>query len=218
MSRYKVLSRNRDSVTVEATANTSTHGLLNEMVYDDIIQQWVADDIMSKQESMDVRAMDTLTFQMNGSGPLPSQQRDERKEKAMAKRVMDTLVKQYAPDTDTAWDWMRKGHELGWEWNLHSFNGVSVKDPLGQRGSKTMAPAFSNGAGVFVGICIVAGRVCWAWFREEEWGAPGRELVLSGNRNHFPDPVAAITDYSLLGEGAPREKDSLNDVFGGWDD
>lgn len=26
------------------------------MVYDDIIQQWVADDIMSKQESMDVRA------------------------------------------------------------------------------------------------------------------------------------------------------------------
>ena len=66
--------------------------------------------------------------------------------------------------------------------------------------------------------CIVAGRVCWAWFREEEWGVPGRELVLEGSRNHFPDPIAAVTDYTLLGEGAPRAKDNLNDVFGGWDD
>ena len=81
VGRYKVLSRSRDSVTVEATANTSTHGLLNEMVYDDVIPQWVADDITSKQESMDVRAGDTLTVQMNGSGLLPSQQRNERKEK-----------------------------------------------------------------------------------------------------------------------------------------
>ena len=205
---------------MEATANTSTHGLLNEMVYDDIIQQWVADDIMSKQESTDVRAGETLTVQMNGIGPLPSQKRDERKEKVMAKRVMDTLVKQYAPDTDTAWDWMRKGHELGWEWNIHSFNGVSHKDPLGQRGSKTMAPAFSNGAGVFVGICIVAGRVCWAWFREEEWGPKGRDMVLSGSRSHHETPIAAIAEYALLGEGAmaPSDGSNLNDVFGYWDD
>lgn len=49
MGRYKVLSRDSKEVVVEATTTTTTHSLLDEMVYDDIIQQWVADDIMSKQ-------------------------------------------------------------------------------------------------------------------------------------------------------------------------
>lgn len=66
MSRYTVLSRKIDSVTVEAVVNTSTHGLLKEMVYDDVIPQWVADDITSKQGSMDVRAGETLTVHMSG--------------------------------------------------------------------------------------------------------------------------------------------------------
>lgn len=192
---------------------------LEEMVYDDVIPQWVADDITSKQGSMDVRAGETLTVPFFGTVPLLSQKRDERKEKHMARRLVDTLVKQYAPDADTAWEWMRKAHEMGWEWANHPLGGPNAEYPLGQRVSKTIATAFSNGAGVYVGICLVGGAVRWGWFRGEEWGPKGRDMVLSGSRSHHETPIAAIAEYALLGEGAraPSDGSNLNDVFGDWD-
>lgn len=132
---------------------------------------------------------------------------------------MDTLVKQYAPDADTAWNWMRAAHEIGWEWGNHNIGGPSASDPLGQRVSKSIATAFSNDAGVYVGICLVGGLIRWGWFRAEEWGPRGRDLVLAGDRNHHDTPIAAIAEFALLGESTPMKALPLDDVFGGsWDD
>lgn len=137
----------------------------------------------------------------------------------MARKLMDALVIQYAPDADTAWDWMRKAHEMGWEWGNHMLGGVTPSDPLGQRVNKAVATAFSNGDGVYVGICLVGGAVRWGWFRAAEWGPRGRDLVLSGSRSHHETPIAAIAEYALLGESAPKGSEPLDDVFGGsWDD
>lgn len=58
-----------------------------------------------------------------------------------------------------------------------------------------------------------------AWFREDEWGRRGKEMVLNGDRAYFDTPIAAIADYQLKGEVEPAKAD-LADVFGGasWDD
>ena len=143
-------------------------------------------------------------------------------------RAIEALTKQYATSDDQAWDWMRKGHEMGFVWGNHVFGGggPTASDPLGQRTKpKGIALAFYNGS-VYVGITIVKGSIHWAWFREGEWGNKGRELVLAGNRNYFPDPLSAIADYTL--RGIPKEPkpastttvddDDVNSIFGGdWD-
>lgn len=117
-------------------------------------------------------------------------------------RAVEALTKQYAPDEDIAWQWMRKAHEMGFTWSNHMLKGgPSASDPLGQRSSpkQGIAMSFSDGS-VHVGITLVEGAVRWAWFTDKEWGEEGRSLVLSAKRNHYPDPVAAITDYLLSGQ------------------
>ena len=217
VARYKVVSRSSTEVEIEALRIASVRSLLESMAADDVIPQWVADQVASQIGGNLARTGERLIVRTSPTSVgLPSNQRDERKEKEMAVEALDTLVKQYAPSADVAWEWMRKTYEMGWDWGLHRIGGGTAKAPPGQRAA-SVALSFSNGA-VYVGITIVAGEVRWAWFREDEWGTRGKALVLAGDRNHHPDPIAAIADYSLLGEGAPREKDSLNDVFGGWDD
>src|SRR5574343_1438557 len=97
------------------------------------------------------------------------------KEQGMThKRAMEAMLKQYAPDEDTAWSWIRRGQELGWTWGLHD-------------AERTKAIAFTQDEAVYVGICIVAGRVMWAWWTRKEWGTIGRGLILGGHRNYFDD-------------------------------
>lgn len=224
MNEYKVVSRDAGKIEVRAVTQTTTHKIVDAMAYDDVIPQWAADQIRQQQVSTMMQRGETLTVQLTSASgsappPLPSKQRDERKEKMMAKRLMDTLVKQYAPDADTAWAWMRQAHEMGWEWGNHALGGPTASDPLGQRVTKSIATAFSNDAGVYVGICLVGGAVRWGWFRATEWGPRGRDLVLAGDRNHHETPIAAIAEFALLGEGTPMKALPLDDVFGGsWDD
>ena len=217
MGRYKVLSRNSKEVVVEATTATTTHSLLDEMAFDDVIPRWAADSAAGQNVSTQITVGETLTVRMAGLS-LPSQQRDERKEKHMARRLMDTLVRQYAPDADTAWAWMRQAHEMGWEWGNHVLGGPTPKDPLGQRVNNSVATAFSNGAGVYVGICLVGGAVRWGWFRDHEWGPRGRDMVLSGDRSHHETPIAAMAEFALLGESAPKGGAPLEDGFWGSSD
>ena len=44
-------------------------------------------------------------------------------------------------------------------------------------------------------------------------------MVLSGSRSHHETPIAAMAEFALLGESAPKGGEPLEDVFGGsWDD
>ncbi len=132
-------------------------------------------------------------------------------------RATQSLVKQYAPDEDTAWAWMRQAFEIGWTWGEHSIGKPSPSDPLSNR--STIALSFSNGE-VFVGITLVGGQIRWAWFTAQEWGQRGRDLVLGGHRNHHADPITAITEYTLRDKTPIQTGDKdLTEVFGGgWDD
>lgn len=116
-------------------------------------------------------------------------------------RAVEALTKQYAADEDTAWQWMRKAHEMGFTWGHNVLHSPSASDPSGQRPrpKQGIAMSFSDGS-VHVGITLVAGAIRWAWFTDKEWGEDGRSLVLSAKRNHYPDPVAAIADWTLSGQ------------------
>jgi hypothetical protein len=162
-----------------------------------------------------------------------------KEEKMRQDRAVEALTKQYAPDEDTAWQWMRKAHEMGFTWGHNVLQGgPTASDPLGQRSrpKQGIAMSFSDGS-VHVGITLVAGAVRWAWFTDMEWGEDGRSLVLAAKRNHYPDPVAAIADWTLSGQkvAPPRPgklirsiatttthddaADVLSGVFGeGWGD
>lgn len=134
-------------------------------------------------------------------------------------RAMQALVQQYAPNEDTAWGWMRRAYEMGWMWGNQPIGIDKDTIPVGQRAARSVATAFHNGRSIYVGIVLVAGEIRWAWFTDKEWGAHGRDLVLGGYRNHHPDPITAITEYTLRGEEQPRPAGGLDDVFGGdWDD
>ncbi len=195
------------------------HDLLRELQKDGLIAKQMATHIINNNANAQLSVGDHFTITSDPT-MLPSADVEERSNKKMAKRLMDTLVKQYAPDADTAWAWIRQAHEIGWEWGNHSIGGLWASDLLGQRVTKkALATAFSNDAGVYVGICLVGGMIRWGWFRAEEWGARGRDLVLSGDRNHHDTPIAAIAEYTLIGENTPMKAPPLDDVLGGtWDD
>lgn len=205
--------------TYDIVKDTTLYRKLDELVRQRALDAAIADNIKATKPDSNLYGGSTLTVHTTDGGLLPSLTREERSNKAMAKRLVYTLVRQYAPDADTAWDWMRKAHEMGWEWGNHMLGGPSASDPLGQRVSKSIATSFTNGAGVYVGIALVSGEVRWGWFRAKEWGPRGRDLVLAGNRSHHPDPISAITEYTLLGEATPKGTEPLDDVFEGqWDD
>ena len=221
---YRITDRpERKQMEVEVWhRGINTYDLLDTLVNDGYLHPDISNRLKTVTADGWVDVGNTLTIDFSAitdEAVLPSKMRDKRKEQAMARKVMDTLVKQYAPDADTAWDWMRKAHDMGWEWGMHSLGGPTASDPLGQRVNKNIATAFSNGDGVYVGICIVASAVRWGWFRAAEWGPRGRDLVLSGDRLHHETPIAAIAEYALIGEGTPMKKENVDDVFGGsWDD
>lgn len=105
-------------------------------------------------------------------------------------RAMEAITKQYAPDEDTAWVWMRKANDAGWTWGMHVHRvpGAQTSTPI---------VGFSNGNGVYVGITLFAGKIWWGWFTGEEWGPSGRGLCLSGHRARHETPIAAIAEYEL---------------------
>lgn len=105
-------------------------------------------------------------------------------------RAMEAITKQYAPDEDTAWVWMRKANDAGWTWGMHVHRVPGAKAP-------TSIVGFSNGNGVYVDITLFAGKIWWAWFTGEEWGPGGRDLCLSGHRARHETPIAAIAEYEL---------------------
>lgn len=202
---YKVFSRSADRLVLTIKSAVSSQDLLRELALYGEISTEAAATIGMQNSEVNLRQGDTCNIVMEGITP-PAPKKEEA---VMKKSVVDTLVKQYAPNADLAWEWMRNAHEMGWVWGNHMIGGPTAADPLGQRVPKAAAPAFSNGAGVYVGICIAAGALRWGWFRAEEWGARGREMVLSGSKSHFETPIAAIADYSLLGEKAAAMKDDV---------
>ena len=105
-------------------------------------------------------------------------------------RAMEALTKQYAPDEDAAWAWMRKANDAGWTWGMHGHSVLGAQAP-------TPIVGFSNGNGVYVGITLFAGKIWWGWFTGEEWGPSGRGLCLSGHRARHETPIAAIAEYEL---------------------
>ena len=105
-------------------------------------------------------------------------------------RAMEAITKQYAPDEDTAWVWMRKANDAGWTWGTHGHRVPGAQAP-------TSIVGFSNGNGVYVDITLFAGKIWWSWFTGEEWGPRGRDLCLSGHRARHETPIAAIAEYEL---------------------
>lgn len=105
-------------------------------------------------------------------------------------RAMEAITKQYAPDEDAAWAWMRKANDAGWTWGMHVHRVPGEKAP-------TSIVGFSNGNGVYVDITLFAGKIWWSWFTGEEWGPRGRDLCLSGHRARHETPIAAIAEYEL---------------------
>ena len=119
--------------------------------------------------------------------------------------AMEAISKQYAPDEDTAWVWMRKANDAGWTWGMHGHRVPGAQ-------ATTSIVGFSNGDGVYVGITIFAGKVWWSWFTGEEWGPGGRALCLSGHRARHETPIAAIAEYELS-QGCNGELDyEIHDV------
>lgn len=209
--------------TYKVTRATTLYQKLDELVNRGAISQMTANCAKSNSNDRPMRVGDTLTIDTNDEKVVLVPEEKLKSKGVSMGRVIDTLVAQYAPDVDVAWEWLRKAHEMGWTWGVHHIGGPSESGPLGQRVSKTTATAFSNGAGVYVCIVIVSGEVRWGWFRAEEWGPRGRDLVLSGNRTHYPDPLTAMAEVALRNENLPpgpaQSGDNLNDVFGGqWDD
>ncbi len=126
------------------------------------------------------------------------------KESDMSSKVahaMTAITKQYAPDEDSAWAWIRKANEAGWVWGAHAHK-VGPQAP-------TPVIGFYNGGGVYVGITLFAGKIWWAWFTGEEWGPKGRDLCLSGHRARHETPIAAIAEYELAHGGS---KGALKDA------
>jgi hypothetical protein len=103
--------------------------------------------------------------------------------------AMTAITKQYAPDEDFAWAWIRKANEMGWVWGAHAHKVGSL--------APTPVIGFSNGDGVYVGITLFAGKIWWSWFTGEEWGPGGRDLCLSGHRARHETPIAAIAEYEF---------------------
>lgn len=210
-NKYTVLKDTNERLEVRATQRMTQHSMIHELESDGLLSSEMVEYLIYNNPNAQLSVGDSFTVTSEPSVPASvSKAREERSKKTMAKRLMDTLVKQYAPDADTAWAWMRQAHEIGWEWGDHS---------IGQRVSKSIATAFSNDAGVYVGICLVGGAIRWGWFRAAEWGRRGKEMVLNGDRAYFDTPIAAIADYQLKGEVEPAKAD-LADVFDGasWDD
>jgi hypothetical protein len=54
--------------------------------------------------------------------------------------AMTAITKQYAPDEDFAWAWIRKANEMGWVWGAHAHKVGSL--------APTPVIGFSNGDGV----------------------------------------------------------------------
>lgn len=208
------------SKTFDVLSDTTVFDEIARLMSVGAISRSLADHLIQTGVDGPMQAGCTLTITASDEDAVRFGWDDEKERKeVMAKKMMDTLVKQYAPDADTAWSWMRQAHEIGWEWGNHSIGGPSASDPLGQRVSKSIATAFSNDAGVYVGICLIGGAIRWGWFRAAEWGPRGRDLVLSGDRNHHETPIAAIAEYTLIGENTPMKAPPLDDVLGGtWDD
>lgn len=126
--RYMITERpERKQMEVEVRhRGINTYDLLDTLVNDGYLHPDISNRMKTVTADGRVDVGSTLTIDFSAitdEAVLPSKMRDKRKEQAMARKVMDTLVKQYAPDADTAWDWMRKAHDMGWEWGCTASSG-----------------------------------------------------------------------------------------------
>jgi hypothetical protein len=195
-SVYKNLRVENGNISVETARVTQTHTVVSALAVEGEISNEEYLELLRTTENKVLDMGDTFRIIRNT---------EESDMGNKISRAMEAITKQYAPDEDTAWVWMRKANDAGWTWGMH---GHRVP------GAQTSTPivGFSNGDGVYVGITLFAGKVWWSWFTGEEWGPSGRDLCLSGHRARHETPIAAIAEYELS-QGCNGELDyEIHDV------
>jgi len=178
---YKNLMVEGGNISVETARVTQTHTVVSALAVEGEITHEEYLELLRTTENKVLNTGDTFKIIRNT---------EESDMSTKVARAMEALTKQYAPDEDTAWAWMRKANDAGWTWGMHGHRVPVTK-------ATTSIIGFSNGDGVYVGVTLFAGKIWWSWFTGEEWGPRGRDLCLSGNRARHETPIAAIAEYEL---------------------
>lgn len=178
---YKNLMVEGGNISVETCRVTQMHTVVSALAAEGEITHEEYLELLRTTENKVLDTGDTFNIIRNT---------EESDMSTKVARAMEALTKQYAPDEDTAWAWMRKANDAGWTWGTHGHKVPGAQAP-------TSIVGFSNGNGVYVGITLFAGKIWWSWFTGEEWGPGGRDLCLSGHRARHETPIAAIAEYEL---------------------
>lgn len=178
---YKNLRVENGNISVETCRVTQMHTVVSALAAEGEITHEEYLELLRTTENKVLDTGDTFNIIRNT---------EESDMSTKVARAMEALTKQYAPDEDTAWAWMRKANDAGWTWGTHGHKVPGAQAP-------TSIVGFSNGNGVYVDITLFAGKIWWSWFTGEEWGPRGRDLCLSGHRARHETPIAAIAEYEL---------------------
>ena len=178
---YKNLRVEGGNILAETCRVTQMHTVISALAADGEITSEEYLELLGSTENAVLHMGDTCKIIRNT---------EESDMSTKVARAMEAITKQYAPDEDTAWVWMRKANDAGWTWGMHGHRVPGAQ-------ATTSIVGFSNGDGVYVGITIFAGKVWWSWFTGEEWGPGGRDLCLSGHRARHETPIAAIAEYEF---------------------
>ncbi len=178
---YKNLRVENGNISVETCRVTQMHTVVSALAAEGEITHEEYLELLRTTENKVLDTGDTFNIIRNT---------EESDMSTKVARAMEALTKQYAPDEDTAWAWMRKANDAGWTWGTHGHRVPVTK-------ATTSIIGFSNGNGVYVDITLFAGKIWWSWFTGEEWGPRGRDLCLSGHRARHETPIAAIAEYEL---------------------
>ncbi len=178
---YKNLRVEGGNILAETCRVTQMHTVISALAADGEITNNEYLELLSTTENAVLDRGDTFRIIRNT---------EESEMGNKISRAMEAITKQYAPDEDAAWAWMRKANDAGWTWGMHGHRVPGAQ-------ATTSIVGFSNGDGVYVGITLFAGKVWWSWFTGEEWGPGGRDLCLSGHRARHETPIAAIAEYEL---------------------
>lgn len=178
---YKNLRVEGGNILAETCRVTQMHTVISALAADGEITNNEYLKLLGSTENAVLHMGDTFKIIRNT---------EENEMSTKVARAMESITKQYAPDEDTAWAWMRKANDAGWTWGMHGHRVQGAQAP-------TSVIGFSNGDGVYVGITLFAGKIWWAWFTGEDWGSRGRDLCLSGHRARHETPIAAIAEYEL---------------------
>lgn len=196
---YKNLRVENGNISVETNRVTLTHTVVSALAAEGEITNEEYLELLHTTENKVLDMGDTFKIIRNT---------EESDMSSKVAHAMTAITKQYAPDEDFAWAWIRKANEMGWVWGMHSHR---TKNIVGQS-DMSQITGFSNGNGVYVGITLFAGKIWWAWFTGAEWGPKGRDLCLSGHRARHETPIAAIAEYELAHGGNGALDYEIHDV------